>query len=112
MKIVSLKNLPKEKPLHGSYSKQVMIQSGEIPNIYSFGQVTLQQGQIAANHWHDGMYEVFLVEQGKVRLVFDEVKEVIAEKGSCITTEPHETHEVSNPFPETLVLTYFQSKVS
>lgn len=111
MKIVRLTDLPKEKPLHGDFTKQVMIKDGELPYIYAFAQVTLQQGQIAAEHVHDGMYEVFLVEQGKVKLVFNGKKKYIAEKGSCIITEPHETHEVSNPFPETLVLTYFQSKV-
>lgn len=111
MKIVTLSELPIEKPLHGDFTKQVMIKDGELPHIYAFAQVTLQQGQIASEHGHDGMYEVFLVEQGKVKLVFDGEKEFIAEKGSCIVTEPHETHEVSNPFPEPLILTYFQSRV-
>lgn len=111
MKIIKLYDLQKKKPLHGEFTKQVMVGSGEIPHIHEFAQVTLQQGQIAQEHGHEGMYEVFLVEKGKVKLVFDGKDEYIVEKGACIVTEPHETHEVSNPFSEPLILTYFQSKV-
>jgi mannose-6-phosphate isomerase-like protein (cupin superfamily) len=111
MKIVKLSELQDEKSSHGTFSKKVMIGDGVIPYIYRFAQVVLQSGDVAGRHGHDGMYEVFFVEQGKMKIVFDDKKEHILEKGACIVTEPHETHEVSNPFPEPLVLTYFQSKV-
>lgn len=111
MKVVKLDDIPEEKPPTNDYAKKVFINNGEIPHLFTFAQATFQPGQKKIEHGHYGRYEVFLVEQGKVKIVFDGKKEIIAEKGSCIVTEPHETHEVSNPFPETLILTYFQTTI-
>ncbi len=111
MKIVKLSDLPQVKASHGDFFKKVMIHDNEIPHVFALAQVSLLPGQVAPDHGHNGMFEVYLIEQGKVKLVVDGEKEYIAEKGACIITEPQETHEVSNPFDETLVITYFQLKV-
>lgn len=110
MKLVKLNEIQDEKATHGNFAKKVMIKEGEISHVFQFAQVTLKEGQLAPNHGHDGMYEIFLVEQGRAKLVFDNKNEYIAERGSYIVTEPNETHEVSNPFPEPLILTYFLVK--
>lgn len=111
MKIVHLSELPQIKASHGDFYKKVMIGDNQVPHIFTFAQVTLEPGQIAPNHGHNGMFEIYLVEQGKVKLVVNNKYEYVADKGACIITESHETHEVSNPFNETLVITYFQLKI-
>lgn len=111
MKIVNLQDVLSVKPAHGNYLKKVMIDNGEIPHIFAFAQVTLAPGVKTEPHGHDGRYEIFLVEQGKAKLIYNGKDEYVAEKGACIITDPSETHEVSNPFDEDLVMTYFQVEV-
>ena len=111
MKFTKLSGLPKVKASHCDFYKQVMIENEEVPNIFTFAQVTLEPGQVAPNHGHDGMYEIFLIEEGAAQIITNGKQKIVAQKGTCVITEPDETHEVKNPYNEKVVITYFQSKV-
>ena len=65
MKIVSLEKL-KDEPLSHSpkIKKRVLLKKGEVPHLTSFSQATFKPGQIASEHVHEDMYEVYLVQGG------------------------------------------------
>ena len=107
MKVTSLRSLPIESVSHNSaIKKQVMLRMGDLPHLTNFSQARFQPGQVAAAHTHSDMHEVFFVESGAGQILVD--GEAIAlTPGVCIAIEPGESHEVSNPGDEELVLTYF-----
>jgi mannose-6-phosphate isomerase-like protein (cupin superfamily) len=107
MKIVSLATLPKTTTSHNSAGeKRNMIPPGKIPTLAQFSQVSFRPDEIATEHKHDDMYEVFFVENG-VGAIKINGKQYPLEKGTCVTVEPRELHEVTNTGSEDLVLTYF-----
>jgi mannose-6-phosphate isomerase-like protein (cupin superfamily) len=83
-----------------------MIPQGVIPTLAQFSQVSFQPGEVATEHKHDDMYEIFLVESGSGVIKINE-QQYPLEKGTCVTVEPGELHEVTNTGSEDLVLTYF-----
>jgi len=111
MKIVKLQDLPQSVSSHGDFEKKVMIGDGEIPHIHTFTQAILQPGQSAIIHKHQDLYEVFFVKEGKAKVIINKKKEYSIEKDSCFIIEPHEIHEVTNPFKKPLVLLFFRSKI-
>ncbi len=110
MKTVKLNEITPEESSHSGIMKKVLIHKDKLPHIYTFAQVTLKPGQKTEPHSHKGMYEVFLVEKGNIK-IFINNREYIEEEGSCIITEPNDTHKVSNPFNKPSVITYFQLKI-
>lgn len=112
MKIVSLVTLPKTTTSHNSAGeKRNMIPNGAIPSLVQFSQVAFQPGEVATEHKHDDMYEVFLVESG-IGVIKLNGEEHPLEKGMCITVEPGELHEVTNMGATDLILTYFGITIS
>ena len=83
-----------------------MIVPGEIPHLVQFAQSSLVSGEIVTKHKHIDLYEIFFVESGSGIIRIDG-KEHVIEKGTCITVEPNEYHEVENTGKTALKLTYF-----
>ena len=110
MKRILLKDLLVTTTSHNAAGKKrQIIGPGEIDSLYQFAQVAFTPGEIAREHKHDDMYEVFLVEDGKGTIKINgEVYPFI--KGMCVVVEPGELHEVQNTGKENLVLTYFNIK--
>lgn len=108
MKKVSLDELPREGVSHDpQITKQVLLRSGEVPHLTTFARATLVPGQIAREHSHRDMFEVFLVEAGAGVMKIRGVKHQLA-PGVCIVVEPCEPHEIINDGATDLVLTYFR----
>ncbi len=108
MKIVSLKDLPETTTSHNATGKKrVMIGKDQINFLLQFAQVAFKPGEVASEHTHNDMYEVFLVESGSGIIRINDKKYPL-EKGTCVTVEPGELHEVTNTGAEDLVLTYFE----
>jgi quercetin dioxygenase-like cupin family protein len=111
MKQVSLTDLPEEAVSHNpAIKKKVMLRLGELPHLTNFSQARFAPGQVAASHVHWDMCEVFFVESGTGTIRIDDRTYALL-PGTCIAVEPGETHEVSNPGPTELVLTYFGLRV-
>lgn len=107
MKLVSLDILPLTTTSHNNAGKkQTMVQKGEIPHLLQFSQVTFAPGEVVAAHTHADLYEVFFVEKGEGTYIVNGKSNVIT-KGTCITIEPGELHELVNTGTGELVLTYF-----
>ncbi|MEM6451485.1 MAG: cupin domain-containing protein [Cyanobacteria bacterium P01_D01_bin.105] len=112
MKLSSLHQLPVESVSHNAaIKKQVLLRMGDLPHLTNFSQAHFQPGQVAQAHVHTDMHEVFFVESGVGQIVVD--GEAIAlTPGVCVAIAPGESHEVSNPGSEDLVLTYFGLQVT
>lgn len=112
MKIVQLAAIPETTTSHNAAGKKRnMIPTGAIPSLVQFSQVSFAPGEVATEHKHDDIYEVFLVESGNgVIKINGKVHDL--EKGTCITVEPGELHEVSNTGSTDLILTYFGITIS
>lgn len=107
MKIVSLEKIKQEPSSHSpKIMKKVLIKKGEIPKLTNFSQAYFKPGQIASEHVHENMYEVYLVESG-TGLIKVDGKVSQLKSGDCVVTEPGEAHEFINTGKEDLILTYF-----
>ena len=107
MKKVSLEQLPREGVSHDpQITKQVLLRTGNVPHLTTFARATLLPGQIAREHSHRDMFEVFLVDVGMGVMKIGGVEHQLA-AGVCIVVEPGETHEIVNDSATDLVLTYF-----
>lgn len=107
MKHVSLTQLTEQGVSHNpGIGKKVMLKAGELPHLTQFAQARFAPGQVAAAHQHSDMHEVFFVESGMGQIAIDGHAHVLS-PGVCVAVAPGETHEVSNPGTEELVLTYF-----
>ena len=102
-----LKTHPIEGVSHNAaIKKQVMLRMGDLAHLTTFSQARFQPGQVAEAHAHADMNEVFFVESGTGKIVIDGEPHVLS-PGVCIAVMVGESHEVSNPGTEELVLTYF-----
>jgi len=110
MKSVSLNNISATTTSHNTAGqKKQMIAPGAVPHLVQFAQATFKPGEVATEHKHPDLYEIFLVESGSGIIRIDD-KEQAIEKGMSITVEPNELHEVENTGDKALVLTYFSIK--
>lgn len=107
MKIISLEKLKQEPSSHSpKIMKKVMLKKGDVPRLTSFSQAYFRPGQIAAEHVHPDMYEIYLVESGTGLIkVNGKVHQLTA--GGCVMTEPGEAHEFINTGKSDFVLSYF-----
>lgn len=110
MKIINSQDTPWEKALHGPYMKQVFIGSDEVINLGVFGKVVLKPGQVAADHGHEGKSEIYLIEKGKGKIIFNRAVEKEIGQGDTVITNADETHELSNPYNEDLELLFIEIK--
>ncbi len=107
VKIVRLGLIKEEGVSHDpEIKKKVMLGPGEVPRLRGFSQAYFRPGQRASAHSHDDMYEIFLVEAGSGEIVAAGERHHLA-PGTCVAVRPGEVHEIVNPGPDTLVLTYF-----
>src|SRR5690242_16713787 len=96
MKIVSLQKIKATTTSHNKAGKKKqMIVDGEVAHLAQFAQATFAPGEVAAEHKHADMFEIFFVESGSGMIRIDGIEHSI-EKGMCITVEPNELHEVTN----------------
>jgi mannose-6-phosphate isomerase-like protein (cupin superfamily) len=107
MKRVTLSGIRDEGISHDpEIKKRVMLTGSDIPCLTKFAQAYFPPGRKARAHAHSDMFEVFLIESGS-GLIHVEGNEYPVEKGSCISVEPGEVHEIINNGKEDLVITYF-----
>ena len=107
MKKVSLGELPREGVSHDpQISKQVLLRRGDLPHVTAFSRSTLLPGQIAREHEHRDMFEVFFVESGAGTMRIAGAEHQLT-RGVCILVEPGERHEITNTGSSDLVLNYF-----
>jgi mannose-6-phosphate isomerase-like protein (cupin superfamily) len=86
-----------------------MLASGDLPHLTNFSQAIFTPGQIAANHCHRDMSEVFFVESGE-GIISINGQNFNLDRGTCIAVEIGEYHEITNTGNVDLVLTYFGIK--
>jgi len=107
MKKTSLDDLPVQAVSHNrDIRKRVMIGNLAVPGLTGFSQAVFTAGQVAPGHVHEDMYEVFFVHRGRGVILVDGVEHSMS-LDECIMVEPGEHHEISNPYPDELVLLYF-----
>ena len=107
MKFASLEKIKEIASSHSPKIKEkVLINKGGVPHLASLAQASFKPGQIASEHKHEDIWEVYLVEAGtglvKVNGKVNQLK-----KGDCAVIEPNEAHEFINTGSEDLILTYF-----
>ena len=107
MKHRLLDHLPTQAVSHNpAIGKRVLLARGELPHITQFAQACFAPGQVAGEHRHLDMVEVFFVAAGQGTITI-EGKAYALEPGTCIAVEPGEAHEVANTGDDELVLLYF-----
>lgn len=110
MKIINLDSLPTKEVSHNpKIKKKVMLSMGDLPHLTNFSQAIFAPGQIATNHCHQDMCEVFFVESGEGKICVDG-REFALTPGTCIAVEVNEYHEITNTGKSNLILTYFGIK--
>jgi quercetin dioxygenase-like cupin family protein len=112
MKLTGLDQIPQEAVSHNpAIKKQVMLRLGDLPHLTNFSQARFAPGQVAKNHHHEDMAEVFFVEAGRGTITIDGTPYALV-PGVCVAVEPGECHEVVNDGEQELVLTYFGLRVN
>ncbi len=107
MKQIQLDQVPHEMVSHNSaIQKKVLLRAGTLPHLTNFAQAYFKPGQVADNHAHPDMNEVFFVLSGCGEIWVEKICYPLI-PGTCIVVEAGEYHEVRNSGKELLVLTYF-----
>jgi mannose-6-phosphate isomerase-like protein (cupin superfamily) len=110
VKIIRQEDLVKTQVSHNAnIGKTVFIQPGEIPNIVYFSQATFPPGEVALEHSHVDMTEVFYIQFGEGAMRVDD-KVLPLNTGDCITVAPGEKHELVNMGVDDMIVTYFGVK--
>jgi mannose-6-phosphate isomerase-like protein (cupin superfamily) len=110
VKIIRQEDLVKTQVSHNAnISKTVFIQSGEIPNIVYFSQATFPPGEVALEHVHVDMTEVFYIQSGEGAIKVDD-NVLPLNAGDCITVAPGEKHELVNMGVDDMIVNYFGVK--
>ncbi len=87
-----------------------MLTMGELGNITNFAQAVFPPGEIAYQHSHEAMEEVFFVESGRGEILIDGINYAL-EPGVCVVVNARETHEIRNTGDADLIVTYFGIKL-
>ncbi|MGY6650321.1 cupin domain-containing protein [Wenyingzhuangia sp. IMCC45574] len=107
MKLVKTTELAELPTSHDpEIKKKVFVSNGEIPKLMQFGSAVFKPGQEVTSHKHETMYEVFLIQKGKIDFVV-EGKKVTVSTGDCITVEAGEMHSQHNNYKEDVAWIYF-----
>ncbi|MGI0482539.1 cupin domain-containing protein [Geminocystis sp. CENA526] len=107
MKYINLNQLPIKSVSHNlNIQKKTIIEKDNIPHLTNFSQAIFKSGQIATNHSHKDMWEVFFVESGR-GIIKINGEEFLLEKGLYVIVEPKENHEIINNSQEDLIINYF-----
>jgi len=90
--------------------KHVLVSGGEIENVTGFSVAVFPPGEIAHEHSHSDMAEVFFIQSGTGTISVDG-QPVSLRPGQCVTVEPQERHELSNTGSTDMVVLYFGIRV-
>ena len=111
MKIVSLSQLETTSVSHNpKIGKKTLLSYGELGPITNLSQAVFPVGEVAGEHSHADMAEVFMINSGVGVIVVDG-KEYPLSAGVCVVVSPHERHEIRNTGVAELVVTYFGVKM-
>ena len=87
--------------------KRVLVENGRIPKLTNFSQSIIKPGQFCPAHTHPDMWEVYLVESGKGKMILNG-EEIHLEPGDRLIVDPGEEHSMqNNSESDDLLLTYF-----
>lgn len=112
MKISSLYSLESQPNSHNlKISKKVLIQKGQVPHLTNLTQAVFPANELANEHTHQDMYEIFFVEKGTGEVKING-KIIQVQAGDCITVEPGDAHEIKNSSSENLTITYMGIEVN
>lgn len=108
MKLINCSEIEETGVSHDpSIRKKVFISKGRIPKLTNFTQSIIKPGQICPSHSHPDMWEVYLVQSGRGKIVLNG-EELALREGDCLIVDPGEDHSMQNPdINEDLLLTYF-----
>lgn len=107
MKYTNLSQLPPKSNTHNpKIMKKVLIKNGQVPHLTHLNRAIFPPEELASQHSHTDLYEIFLVEKG-VGTVKINGKMYPLKRGICITVEPNDTHEFINSSNKDLILLYF-----
>lgn len=110
MKVISIKDVPLVGVSHNKeIKKQVILEKGYVPNLNTFGKAYLKPGQSVGQHVHENIFEIFYVLSGKAIFEVEGIQYEIT-PDQCISIEPGENHDMSNPFNEDVAWIYFAIK--
>jgi mannose-6-phosphate isomerase-like protein (cupin superfamily) len=107
MKIVSLSQAVTTTVSHNPrIGKKLLLGNGELGPITNLAQAVFPPGEVAGEHAHTDMGEVFMINSGTGTIIIDGTEYPIA-PGDCVVVEANERHEIRNTGSEELVVTYF-----
>lgn len=109
MILSSLSKIKSEKTSHApidKIQKKVFLKKGQIPHLTQFARGFFQPGCLVPKHKHLDMYEIFLVEKGRIEVKIDN-KKIILKQGDFLTIVPNENHFFANNSKTPAVITYF-----
>ncbi|HHH42973.1 MAG TPA: cupin domain-containing protein, partial [Gammaproteobacteria bacterium] len=75
-------------------------------NVTGFSVAVFPPGEVAHEHSHADMAEVFFIQSGTGTISVDD-QVVPLQPGQCVTVEPHERHELRNTGSKDMVVLYF-----
>jgi len=107
MKILSLSQAKTTEVSHNPrILKQQLLHEGELGPITNLARAVFPPGEIAGEHSHPDMGEVFMVESGQGEIAINgEVYPIGA--GSCVVVDANERHEIRNTGQAELLVIYF-----
>lgn len=111
MKLIHLDQVPITQVSHNAkIARKRYLGNDEIQNITNFSMAIFPPGEIANEHSHPDMVEVFYVLSGQATMTVDGVCHKLS-KGSCIKIDCNEQHELKNVGDHDLEVLYFGTLV-
>ena len=86
--------------------KQVLLRNGEVPRLTGLSRSVFLPGQLAPEHSHPDMHEVFHVVRGSGTFRIDDVLHPV-HGGTTVSLAPGQRHEINNSGNSRLELLYF-----
>ena len=111
MKIVSLSQTEITAVSHNpKIRKKTLLSNGELGPITNLEQAVFPPGEVAGEHAHADMGEVFMIVSGEGVIMINSEEYPLA-AGDCVVVEPNERHEIRNTGMDEMVVTYFGVKL-
>lgn len=105
MKLIKINELPDVGVSHNAkIRKRVFLTDGEIPRVTNYSRCVFPPGEVAGDHLHKDMTEVFTCESGCGEIRINEVGYVFS-AGTTVVVEAGEVHEIINSGRMDLVVT-------
>ena len=107
MKLIKISDVPETPVSHNAkIRKKVIVGDGEISHVTNLSRAVFPPGEKAGSHLHNDIAEVFTCESGVGEIRINDVGYVFA-PGTTVVVEPGDVHEIVNPGPAELIVTYF-----